>query len=310
MNMKRKSIVTFVSVLCVAAALCGMLFMLWVSNKTETASAVETHGENNETREPVAPTASQQERWEWTEKPYNPFQLRGSGTHLYTFGQASKFCDWVVVGTIEKVKLIEDYRFYEGLTGHLTVLSVDACLYGKHPGKKMTFMIADVQIGFTPTDLERRVAQPGDRVLAFITDRWYCLSNLIGGDPITSFLFFDFDRSKVKQEKTSVPYVRSYMILDDKTAEEEAIRVATGYLEVFGEKGHRDRDKYIEFLCSLLNSPVQRIGDDAERDLILFCYNEKDPLPDFDKLLADDRVRKEVKDYLRSRLRNEKPKEE
>jgi len=43
---------------------------------------------------------------------------------------------------------------------------------------------------------------------------------------------------------------------------------------------------------------------------MLFYTREKEPLPDLDKLLADDRVRQEIKDYLINfRLRNEKPKE-
>ena len=78
----------------------------------------------------------------------------------------------------------------------------------------------------------------------------------------------------------------------------------------FCENGKRDRDKYYEFLCSLLQSPVKRIRDDAESDLVLFYTREKDPAPDLDRLLADGRVRKEVKDYLRFILRNEKPKED
>ena len=96
-------------------------------------------------------------------------------------------------------------------------------------------------------------------------------------------------------------------IVEDKTVEEEAIRAAKGYLGFFGEKGSRDRGKYVEFHCSLLASPVKRIRDDAESDLLLFYRKEKDPAPDLDKLLTDNRVRKEVKDYIRYLLRNEKP---
>ena len=35
-------------------------------------------------------------------------------------------------------------------------------------------------------------------------------------------------------------------------------------VQFFGENGKRDREKYVEFLCSLLSSPIQRIRDDAE----------------------------------------------
>jgi len=306
MNMKRKSVVTFVSLLCVVAALCGMAFVFWGHAPGKVSKALEAP---EEVRLPFEPTLIQLERWKLLEKVHDPFRLVATGMFVYTFGQGAKFCDWVVVGTVEEMKETK-FPYLDEFIGHRVVLSVDACLYGKRPGKKMTFMIADTEIGFEPTDSERRVTQPGDRVLAFLTDQWYEIVYFMENPFTSNLALFDFDRTKVTPRKMNALYARSYMILDDKTAEEEAIRVAKGYLEVFGKKGHRDRDKYIEFLCSLLNSPVQRIGDDAESDLVLFYTQEKDPLPDLDKLLADDRVRKEVKDYLRSRLRNEKPNEE
>ena len=300
--MKRK-IVALAMVLCAIVIACGMAVMFLEHNTTNEVSVPDA------LRLPIKPTSQQEERWGWTEKTDNSLRWVGDGMFVYTFGQGSKFCDWVVVGTAEKVELMESPSADMDWNGHRVLLSVDSCLYGKRPGKKTVFLIADSVPCFEITDMERRVVQPGDRILAFLTDQWYD-TFLFFSNPFTSNLaFFDFDRSKARQEKISEKYVRSYIILDDKETEEEAIRVAKGYLEFFGGKGKRDRDKYVEFLCSLLNSPVQRIRDDAECDLVLFYLKEKDPPPDLDKLLADDRVRKEVKDYLRFRLRNETPNE-
>jgi len=253
-------------------------------------------------------TPERQERWDLLANltktiPYwrYPYNMNK------TFGQASKICDWVVVGTVAEPRpadLRKDVT-YHSLRKPI-VLSADTFLYGKRPWGKLIFTTE-------PGYIEDRTTKPGDRVLVFLADKRYKIGSYLDAPPSQDLTSFDFDRTAAKPglqfEKTEGVYTLSHIILDNKEAEEEATRAAKGYLGFFGGKGKRDKDKYYEFLCSLLASPFQRIRDDAESDLILFYTREKEPPPDLDKLLADDRVRKEIKDYLRFRLRNEKPDE-
>ena len=262
---------------------------------------------------PPAPklTDEQQERKDLLArlKKAVPYREGDSIASYYTFGQASKFCDWVVVGTVENT---EEVKFHDSerkgnaplfVAGSQTLFRVDTRLYGALPKEKLMFTIENHSGSPVFAKIEKRVAGPGDRALVFLTNKWHDPAAILAQPP-----FFSFDKSKSKWKETDI-YAWSHIILGDRNTEDEVIRAVKGYLEFFGEKGKRDRDKYVEFLCSLLNSPVKRIRDDAESDLVFLYTKEKAPPPDLDKLLADGRVRKEVKDYLRYLLRNEKPAE-
>ena len=296
--------------LCCVALICG--------TGGEASNVFEKTNKYWDARPPVTLTPEEQEKADWFDKLDSPVPIIACGLELYTFGQASKFCDWAVVGTVEDVT----YAMGTGtptkgtpldvaIAGQRLALSVDVCLYGKPTGKKMTFMLMgdDEEDSVFPVNIEKRKSKTGDRILAFLTDKWYGRIHLLNEWPSPdNILFFHFDKSTTKWEKTDI-YILSHIILDGKGTEEEAIRAAKGYLSFFGGDGRRDRDGYYEFLCSLLSSPVKRIRNDAESDLVLFHTKEKDPPPDLDKLLADGRVRKEVKDYLRYLLRDERPTE-
>ena len=263
----------------------------------------------------AVPTPEEQERNDWLQKLRSPIPYLDERSRIqnvfYTFGQAAKRCERVAVGVVETVRETTPADSREGILfveGQRVVLSIDASLYGKGDKKTLTFTIMETMVIHGPLDIEQRVVKPGDRVLVFLSDKWYNIIYLLSNPPGNP-QYFDFDRSKAKWDKADM-HVLAHIILDDKESEREVISAAKRYLGFFGEKGKRDRDTYCEFLCSLLQSPVKRIRDDAESDLVLFHTREKDPPPDLDKLLADGRVRKEVKDYLRYLLRNEKPKEE
>jgi len=301
MMKRQKKGTVFATTLCVAVVWSGIT---WVTDVNGDYPVVLPDELKGPPPPPLPP--KEQERIEWLQKLKGPipYLVSTKDQQINTFGQASKHCRWAVVGTVEAVeeaKPSASVTFVEGLR---VFLAVDTDLYGKIPRKKLAVTIIDPE-GYEPENI-MRLAKPGDRMLAFLTDRWYSLVHVIDPSPYNP-LHFDFDRSKTKWEKSDL-YVLSHIILDSKETEQETVKAAKGYLGFFGENGKRDRDKYVEFLCSLLQSPVKRIRDDAENDLVIFFTKEKDPPPDLDKLLADDRVRKEVKDYLRYLLRNEKPK--
>ena len=253
------------------------------------------------------PDAERQERFAFDQKMRSVFPYDSWQWEYYRFGQASKCCERVVVGTVETAQggippPPSTPNVVPG-EGQWVVLSVDTNLYGKNTKKRLECAIPETVVTGTP--IEQRMAKPGDRVLMFVADKWYDPLNVWNASPANA-LYFDFDRSKATWHKMDIhTLVVSHFILDDTETEQAAIEAAKGYLGFFGEKGKRDREKYYEFLCSLLSSPVKRIRDDAESDLILYFTNEKSA--DLDKLLADERIRKEVKDYLRYLLRNEKP---
>jgi len=303
MKMKRKNVM-FTAVLCAVFVLCGMI-LGFKTKIGEWFNAPEKPSDYWASRQPVELTPEEQRDVDWLDEFGDSFGIMSWGMDFVTFGQASKFCDRVVVGTVEEAKLGTS-------SNNKIVLSVDTCLYGKCPKKTMAFTIT--YNGVVYASIEKRVAKPGDRMLAFLSDEWYEIVYALDKWPSpTNISFFHFDKSKSKVKGVEVDgtQAQTHIILDSKEMEGEAIRAAKGYLGFFGENGKRDRDAYVEFLCSLLDSPVKRIRYDAESDLMLFYTREKDPLPDLDKLLADDRVRQEIKDYLISfRLRNEKPKEE
>ena len=173
----------------------------------------------------------------------------------------------------------------------------------------MTFMVSDGEDMIVPEIIERRKPKPGDRMLVFLTDKWYDIIELfLSKDPEHNLAYLDFDKTKSKKQTLDKVYSWSHLILDDKATEAETIRAAEAYLSFFRGKNKRERETYHDILCSLSQSPVQRIRDDAERDIQVFYAIEASD--DIDRLLNDDRVRKEMKDYFRFRFRNEKPEEE
>lgn len=278
-----------------------------VTNADGSIGVVFTKEFMGNTRPPVVLSPEAQEKQDLLEKLRRPVEYPYNGDIItqmtdHTFGQLAKRCDWVAVGTIEKKTPVGEFNF-----AFQILFSVDTCLYGKLPKKKLTF--------YATTGVERilREKKPGDRMLVFLTDKEY--QHSFKTPPSMRPSSFDFDRKKLAWEKREekgiclcAPFW-SYIFFDDKDTEEAIVNAVKGYLGFFGEGGKRDRDGYYEFLCSLLQSPVERVRHEAESDLLLFFTKEKDPPPDLDKLLADGRVRKEVKDYLRYLLRNEKPSE-
>ena len=270
--------------------------------------------EEDDRRPAYMRTPESRERWEYTAAlldrlPYSSF---------YTFGMAAKLCDWVVVGTVMEATYITEFAKAkqpkanyagENFIGYRVVLSIDRSLYGKPKGKKMTFMVPHGDDIIVPESIEQRDIKPSDRMLVFLTDKWYEITNLfLSENPELGLAYLDFDKAKAERQTLDKLYSWSHLILDNKTVEEEAVRAAEAYLAFFGGKGKRERETYHDLLCSLAQSPVQRIRDDAERDIQVFYGIEASE--DIDKLLNDNRVRKEMKDYYRFRFRNEKPKEE
>jgi len=301
--MKRGKVMLMTALFAVIV-LCGVVYMFFEDNTPSEITYAPVRLREWDIRPLDERTPEEQERVIWRNKLRReiPNININTGLHRYTFGQAAKLCDWVVAGTVEEVKTGPH------IEGEQVVLSVDSSLYVEKPNKHLIFTIG-VSEGFSGVSIEQRDTKPGDRMLAFLIDKehegWFLITST---QSVTNVECFDFDKTKVNRKKTDEIYTWSHIILDSKEMEDEAIRAAKGYLDIFGAKGKRDREKYVEILCSLLNSPVQRIRDDAESDLLLFY--ERELVADLDKLLADDRVRDEIKDYLRFLLRNEKPKEE
>ena len=268
--------------------------------------------EDDDRRPSYMRTPEARERWDYTAALLDrlPYPT------LYTIGMASKISDWVVVGTVEKTGYVADMRpgkpqkvngkYFSVFWGDWIVLSVDLCLYGKRAGKKMTFIIPEDDWEAQPEIVEQRKPKLGDRMLVFLTDKQYDLNYLFWSTkPAANIRRLDFEKTKAERTKIGELYPWTYITLDDKTIEEEAVRAAKVYIDFFGGKGKRDRETYHDLLCSLAQSPVQRIRDDAERDIMRFYGREA--REDIDKLLNDDRVRKEMKDYFRFSFRNEKP---
>jgi len=203
---------------------------------------------------------------------------------LFTLSNYSKHSAWVAIGiVVEEPEAWEKQR----PAMYSMVFSPDAYLYG---GKLLQerfrlhiYVREDGNADGIYYETDRRVPKPGDKLLVF-------LRNETNGEVRLSAEF------------------RSYIFLDDKETEEAVTNAVNKYIHIFNDGGKHDKDGYHEFLCSLLQSPVQRIRDDAENDLLLFYVNEASL--DLEKALADDRVRKEIKDYLRYLIRNEKPKSE
>ena len=202
-----------------------------------------------------------------------------------TLSRFSKTCTWAVVGTVREVEMLR-----AGPVSSVNcnvALSVDACVHGKLREKNIVFSILLRDWNDHKADeMDRRIPSLGAKMLVF-------LKGLKNGP---------FGRD------TLCSSIRAYVFLDDKDTEKAVVSAVKGYLTTNSKGSKREKEKYYEFLCSLMQSPVKRIRDDAERDILNFYL--KDTSLDLDKPLADGRVRKEVKDYLRYLLRDERPKEE
>ena len=196
----------------------------------------------------------------------------------YTLSVFSKSSKWVVVGDVKEVRMFETKPM--SLFNCTVSLSVDVCAHGKFPEKNVTFSIL-------LRDDER---QPilGDRMLVFLSD----FRNMVALE------------NKMKWMGLPCSFFRAYVFLDDKEEEKSVTDAVKKYIRTFNDGGKRNKDKYYEFLCSLLQSPVKRIRDDAEIDFLFFYA--KEPSLDLEKALADDRVSKETKKYLRYLIRGEK----
>ena len=308
------------SIIIVAVMLSGtaiLLCWLYLNNNKPAQQPQQPEPppavKNYEPPPPYVPTPEDWERAKYEAQLLN----RLPPATIYTMSAASKLCDWVVVGTVEKTGYLFDADS-EKINGKYSsafsqvywiVLSVDFRLYGKNMGKEMTFVIAENSMSWQPEFFEKRNPKPGDRILVFLTDTYYSISSLyLTTLPGASVRFIDFEKSKAIQPRKGEIYAWTYMTLDDKAAETEAIRAAKAFREFFTGAPKRDREAYHELLCSLLQSPAQRIRDDAERAIKEFyTFDEKG---DIDRLLNDDRVRKEMKDYFRFTVRGEKAEEE
>ena len=297
--MKRKKMM-LVTVLFGAALLCGVVFTLLMNRTPEEVVYAPVRPLKWDYRPPSELTSDE------TERKALEVKLRfaipnvniSTGLRRHSFGQGAKLCDWVVVGTIGEIT-----DFHAEIN-----LLVETCLHGKLPKGKQVFRVKNYMDPLF-ADIADGTVKVGDKILVFLVGTGYDGMHLITSPrPAENADFFEFDKAKAKgpeREKTDGMYAWSYLLLDDTATEKAATCTAKGYLDFFGEKGKRDRERYVEFLCSLLNSPVKRIRDDAESDLVLFY--EREMLADLDRLLTDGRVRKEVKDYLRYLLRDEKP---
>jgi len=202
------------------------------------------------------------------------------GRKPFTLSHYSKCCAWVAVGTVlEEPEPWEKER----PSMYSMVLSLDAYIYGEKLQEerfKFYIYVGGDNNADEMCETDRRVPKIGDRMLMFL-------------------------RLEGKRVRL-ISEVRAHIFLDDKETEEEITSVVNKYIHTFKDGGKQDKDGYYEFLCSLFKSPVKRIRDDAELDLMLFFTNASSL--DLEKPLADNRVRNEIKDYLRFRLRNEKPK--
>jgi hypothetical protein len=232
---------------------------------------------------PAVLTPEQQKAFEFKRKLFeHPALNRIWAYELFSLSLFSKHCDWVALGTVERAECF-DKRTEGGPFSCNIFFLVDACIHGrKLPVEKLTLRYVWIR-GESESEYDlpdRRVPAPGDKMLVFLRDSGN------GGIDLCSS-------------------ARAHVFLDDKETEEAVINAVKGYIAMSGEGEKNDKGKYYEFLCSLMQSPVKRIRDDAERDL-LFLYTKETSL-DLDKPLNDARVRKEVKDYLRYLLRNEKP---
>ena len=253
--------------------------------------------EDQNTLPPVKPTPVQQEADDFTKKMQAYYSLPRAWRYGdYTISVFSESCKWVVAGTVKEVEMLKS-----GPTSAFNCkvsLSVDARIYGKFPEKSVSFLILLRDKNNEKFDeMDRRIPKIGDRMLVFLRD----LRNVVFRDTHLSM------RNEAEWMGLPCSHFRAYVFLDDEETEEAMTNTVNKYIHTFSDGGKQDKDGYYEFLCSLLKSPVKRIRDDAELDLMLFFI--KDPSLDLEKPLADDRVRKEIKDYLRYLIRNEKPKE-
>ena len=204
---------------------------------------------------------------------------------FYTLGQLVRMSDAIAVVKIIKMEGVFNPMDLSSESRTTVTFSPERILFGK-PRKKKT------AIRFTVGDISGKpLPGEGDRCLVFITDDDEGLSRMSAVD-------WKFDKAAYPYKPQDAPAFvgnRYGLIPLDGGKDEQGILAATEEFITNLRRGSRDQERYYASLLELTRSPVQRVSNDAHRDLLKFVRYE--PSLDLNRILADDAVPECVKEY-------------
>lgn len=189
---------------------------------------------------------------------------------FYTLGQLSKMCDGVFIGTIINTQ-------YQHLEDGKSVVKHD----GRRVDMSLTFRVGTNFLGKISGDIltipidwmENKECAPtnGMRLLVFYVNRvWTNAVMTLTLD--RQMCRFDWEKPPRTNDATPSSFGRfssNARILNSPETEKTYIEVITHYLLLLRNE-KRDPNKYYDFLCSLVKSPVLEIRQDAKEDLLWF----------------------------------------
>jgi len=228
--------------------------------------------------------------------PYrgNPYIRMG------TLGQQTKLCDWVVIGRVLHVErggsVSKDYPI-------TLTLGVETNLFGTLRQDSVKISLKKWDFGEAEKELAAKFARSyrvGDRFLVFLVR---------GRAPVLfDVLLFTFEKPEHRKEFGDQPSLLYDSLglfeLDGGEVEREVLSAAGGYLSCLREET-RDIENYYQLLRRLGSSPVERVRDDANTDLV----NLLSTLSIIERVLADETVDEGIRNYARFVLKTRKNKD-
>jgi hypothetical protein len=211
---------------------------------------------------------------------------------VYTLGRLVKMCDTVAIVRVTKVEGVDNIPDHRLSVRIAVTYSAERVIFGTPRKEEET-------VRFSWLDRRKRpLPCKGDRWLAFICDDDQSINIFIAGDwrfnkaehPVKGYESPIFVAPAVIGESLGV-------ITLDGGERERGILAAVDDFLLNLRGGDRDQERYYACLLRLLRSPVQRVSDDAQHDLLNFI--RYDPSFDTNRILADDNIPEGIKDYVR-----------
>lgn len=205
------------------------------------------------------------------------------GYSLSTLGQLAKLCEAVIVGRVQEVKDITECDKNSTFSRDylLTLFSVSNLLEGR--------IASPVSVKFHqgPWKVDLKT---GDDVIVFLSS-----------DKLRfEWGIFDFDFEKKSAKKNESLFVlgesRGILVFKKFDPNDEIFNTVKQYLELL-RRPRRNPNAYYEFLAKTIRSSNERLRRDSVSDLLFFLRTSKSF--DLTRVLSDDSVDDNIKDYMR-----------
>ncbi len=211
---------------------------------------------------------------------------------IYTLGRLVAMCDTIAIVRVTKVEGVENIPDYVLSTRVKVTYSVERVIFGTPRNNEETIRFSWLDRRKSPLPYK------GVRWLAFISDDDQSFNLLIAGD-------WRFNKAEHPVKGYESPLFvapaflgdsRGVIPLDGGKKERGLLAAVDDYILNL-RRDDRSQERYYACLLRLLRSPVQRVSDNAQYDLLSFI--RFDTSFDTSRVLDDDDIPVGIKDYVR-----------